>query len=131
MYRVQIEVAKRQAERVHLERESYPKTKGSGLFSSATSAVATIEKTFAQRGGRQGAGTKASREPTGHQWDMVCAVDRLPVESGASRLVWGMQPHAAFAFPRMAARGDFRAFDAGVCGLLWATTRDSMAMASH
>ncbi|HLY24823.1 MAG TPA: hypothetical protein VKQ72_00695 [Aggregatilineales bacterium] len=60
MYRVQIEVAKRQAERIHLERESYPKTKASGLFSSATSAVATLEVTFASRGEIQGAGTQAS-----------------------------------------------------------------------
>src|SRR5260221_8755052 len=49
MYRVQIEAAKPQIERIHLERESYTKARECRLFSGATSAVATTAKHIAVR----------------------------------------------------------------------------------
>ena len=48
MYRVQIEVTTQQSGRIHLERESYRKTKECRLFSSTTPAVATVATAFAE-----------------------------------------------------------------------------------
>ena len=47
MYHVQIEVTTRQLGRIHLGRESYPKTKASGLFSCAETVVAALATTLA------------------------------------------------------------------------------------
>ena len=88
MYHVQIEVTTQQSERIHLERESYRKAEECRLFSRTASAVATIEADIAARRNTEKTGTQTSRSTTGHQWDMVCVVDRLPMESGEEGMVW-------------------------------------------
>src|SRR5215813_888702 len=100
MYRVQIEVTTQQSERTHLERESYPKAEACRLFCSATPVVATIEADFAERRSAQRTRTQESRKSTGGQWDLVRAVDGLPVESGASGLVWRVQHNYPSALSR-------------------------------
>ncbi len=57
MYRVQIEVAKHQNERIHLERESYTKTEASRLFSSVAPIVAAVATDTAVGGKTQRART--------------------------------------------------------------------------
>jgi hypothetical protein len=61
MYRVQIEIAKSQAERIHLERESYRKAKKCGLFSCTAWAVATTAAHLAENTSGQATGTEAGR----------------------------------------------------------------------
>jgi len=60
MYRVQIEVAKPQIERIHLEQESYTKTESCRLFSGATSIVATVATHIAEGASAKRARAKAS-----------------------------------------------------------------------
>ena len=88
MYHVQIEVAKQQSGRIHLYRESYRKAKECRLFSRTASAVATLEAYLAAGENTEKTGTQTGRSATCHQWDMVCAVDRLPVEGSETRVVW-------------------------------------------
>ena len=76
MYRVQIEVAKHQSGRIHLERESYTKAEGCRLFSGTKRLVATIEADIASRRRTQRTRAQADRQPTSGQWDLVCAVVR-------------------------------------------------------
>ena len=104
MYRVQIEVAKHQSGRIHLERESYSKAEECRLFSSTRSIVATIEANTAAGRKTDWARTQASGKPAGGQWDMVRTVDGLPMESSASGLVWGVQYNPPSAFSGMAAK---------------------------
>ena len=88
MYRVQIEVTTQQSGRIHLERESYRKTEECRLFSSTTPTVATLEADTATGRNTEKTGTQTRRESTGREWDMVCHVDRLPVESSEEGVVW-------------------------------------------
>src|SRR5690348_5510032 len=106
MYRVQIEVTTQQSERIHLERESYSKAEECRLFSGAKRVVATLEADLAARRKIQRTWTQARRESTRYQWDLVCAVDRLPVEGGASGLVRCVQHNPSSALSGMAAYRD-------------------------
>ena len=102
-YRVQIEVTTQQSGRIHLDRESYTKAEECRLFSSATPVVATVETDIAARGSAQRTRPQTGGKPSRGEWDMVCDVDRLPVESGASGLVWGVQHDHPPALSTMAA----------------------------
>jgi hypothetical protein len=103
MYRVQIEVTTQQSGRIHLERESYTKAKECRLFSSAAPAVATVEANIAARERADRSRTQTGGKPTRGGQDMVCDVDGLPVENGASGLVWRVQYHHPLAFSTLAA----------------------------
>src|SRR5262245_43842558 len=91
MYHVQIEVAKQQSGRIHLGRESYRKAKDCRLLSGAARVVATAETALAKGARTERARAQTSRPSTGHQRDLVCAVDGLSVESGQARVVWRVQ----------------------------------------
>ena len=103
MYRVQIEVTTQQSERIHLGRESYTKAEECRLFSGATPIVATVEADTAARRHTHRARAQTGGKPARREWDMVCDVDGLPMESGASRLVWRVQHNYPSALSEMAA----------------------------
>ena len=93
MYHAEIVVAKQRSKQVHLEREFYTKTKASGLLSGATSIVAAHEEMVSESGKATSRRTKTSGKPESGEWYLVCSVDRMPVESGTSELVRGVQQH--------------------------------------
>lgn len=102
MYHAEIVVAKQRSKQVHLEREFYTKTKASELLSSTPSAVAADEEMVSESGKAPPSRTKTSGKPKSGEWYLVCVVDRLPVESGASELVRGMQQYDPCPVSRVA-----------------------------
>jgi hypothetical protein len=52
-----------------------------------------------------------SLRPGRHQWHLVRALDRLPVEGGSSGLVWGVLKRHPRTFPEMEEDGRLREAD--------------------
>ena len=90
MYHAEMGVTKQPIERIHHEAQSYNKTQECRLLSDAPSVVALCSASAAQSQTAPQRWTPTSGQSSGFERDLVYLVDGLPMESGASRLVWRM-----------------------------------------